>query len=129
MNTKTMANYREQLFALQQRLRSDVVQMAKVALEDSAESVHGKTSKAPTHLADCGTDTFEREFTLRLVKNEDGMLKQIKDALGQMKQGLYGVCTECKTKIPQARLRAIPYAIHCVRCASQLQSNSAHSSR
>jgi len=129
MNTKNLKNYRERLFALRSRLRDDVVQMAGVALEETSSAANGKMSMAPIHMAENGTDTFDREFTLQLVRNEDGMLEQVKEALKRMKNGLYGVCAGCKTKIPQARLSAIPYAIHCVKCASHLESHSAHSLR
>ena len=129
MNTKNLKYYREQLLSLRSRIRDDVVQMAGVALEETSAAVNGEMSMAPIHMAESGTDTFNREFTLRLARNEDGMLEKIQEALKRMKNGLYGVCAECKTKIPQARLSAIPYAIHCVKCASYLESHSAHSLR
>lgn len=129
MNTKKLTYYRERLLALRRRLRDDVVHMAGVALEDTSAAVNGEMSMAPTHMADSGTDTRDREFTLRLVRNEDGMLEQIQSALNRMKNGLYGVCAECKMKIPEARLRAIPYAIRCVQCASQFESHSDDSLR
>lgn len=129
MNTKNLTYYRKRLLTLRRRLRDDVVQMASVALEDTSAAVNGERSMAPPHMADSGTYTFDREFTLRLVSNEDGMLDQIKNALNRLKNGLYGVCAECKKKIPKARLCAIPYVRHCVKCASQLESHSVRSLR
>ena len=129
MNTKNMKYYRERLLALRKRLRDDVVQMAGVALEETSAAVNGEMSMVPTHMADSGTDTFDQEFMLQLVRNEDGMLEQIGDALKRMKNGLYGVCAECKRNIPQTRLYAIPYTVHCVKCASQLESHSVRSLR
>ena len=129
MNTKILKHYQERLIALRRRLRDDVGQMEDAALVETSAAVIGDMSMASTHMADSGTDTFDREFTLQLVRNEDGMLEHVKEALKRMKNGLYGVCAGCKTKIPQARLSAIPYAIHCVKCASHLESHSAHSLR
>lgn len=122
MNIKNLAYYQKQLLSLQKRLRNDVVQMAGEALDDHPAAVNSE----PTHRTESGIVTFDQEFTLRLVRNEDGLLDQISDALTRIKKGVYGVCAECKTKIPKARLHAIPYAIHCVQCASQLQSPKVH---
>ena len=127
MTPKNLKYYREQLLTLRRRLRDDVVQMAGVALEETSAAVNGEMSMALTHLPGSGTDTFDREFALQLVRHEDAMLEQIEGALKRMRNGQYGVCAECKTKIPQARLCAIPYAIHCVKCASQLESHAVHS--
>ena len=129
MNTRNLKYYRERLLALRRRLRDDVVQMARVALEETPAAVDGEMSMAPTQMEDGGMDTFDQEFRSRLVRNEDGMLEQIGDALKRMKDGLYGECAECKRNIPQARLNAIPYTMHCVKCASRLESHSVHSSR
>lgn len=127
MNTKNLKYYRELLLTLRRRLRDEVVQMEGIELEETSAAVKGNISMAPPHTADGGKDTFDREFTLRLVKNEEGLLEQIDNALKQMKIGLYGECAECKAKIPQVRLSAIPYAIHCIKCASRLETHSVFS--
>jgi hypothetical protein len=66
-----------------------------------------------------GTDNFEREFTLSLVESEEDTLGRIEASLERIEDGTYGDCGECGAKIPKARLNAIPYAILCVKCASQ----------
>jgi DnaK suppressor protein len=75
----------------------------------------------PIHMADIGTDNFEREFTLTLVESKDRTLEQIEEALERMEDGIYGVCDNCSAKIPKTRLNAIPYAALCVRCAARVE--------
>jgi DnaK suppressor protein len=73
----------------------------------------------PIHMADLGTDAFEQEFTLSLMKNEEETLGRIEASLERIEDGTYGSCEECGAKIPKARLGAIPYVALCVKCASQ----------
>jgi DnaK suppressor protein len=111
--------YKDQLLALRARLRGDVTQMADSTLKKSRTESNGDLSSMPIHMADMGTDNFEQEFTLSLMQSEEGTLGQIEGALERIEDGTYGACEECGTRIPKARLSAIPYATFCVRCASQ----------
>jgi RNA polymerase-binding transcription factor DksA len=43
---------------------------------------------------------------------------QIKFALERVKNGVFGICAKCGNPIPDDRLAAVPYATHCVSCAS-----------
>jgi DnaK suppressor protein len=37
-----------------------------------------------------------------------------------MDEGGYGVCVDCGTEIPEARLEARPLSIRCVACAAKV---------
>ena len=119
MNTKSLNLYKEQLLALRARLRGDVNQMAGIVLEKALMQTNGKTSAMPIAMADVVTDNFEQDFTLGLMQNKDRILRQIEESLERIEDGVYGICEKCNAKIPSARLNAIPYAILCVKCASQ----------
>jgi RNA polymerase-binding transcription factor DksA len=45
-------------------------------------------------------------------------LAELDAALGRVEAGTYGVCVSCGTAIPVDRLRLLPAATLCVRCAS-----------
>jgi DnaK suppressor protein len=107
--------YRERLLALRARLRGDVTQMEDNALNKD----HDKTTSMPNHMAELGSDNFDREFTLSLLGNEQDALDQIDGAIERIEDGSYGQCEECGGKIPKSRLEALPYAALCVCCASQ----------
>lgn len=111
--------YKERLLALRARLRGDVSTMADAALRKTRSEASGDLSSMPIHMADIGTDNFEQEFTLSLMASEEGTLGKIEVALERIEDGVYGICATCNAKIPKARLNAIPYAIHCVKCASE----------
>ena len=106
---------REKLLALRARLRGDVTQME----DDALNKDHSKTTSMPNHMAELGSDNFDRELTLSLVGTENEALDQIEAAIERIEEGTYGQCEECGGKIPKRRLEAIPYAALCVRCASQ----------
>jgi len=45
-------------------------------------------------------------------------LKQIDTALTRIKNGEFGVCASCGRRITDSRLKAVPYAANCLKCAS-----------
>jgi DnaK suppressor protein len=44
-------------------------------------------------------------------------ISAIKASLARIKQGTYGVCTNCGCVIPANRLEAMPMAARCIECA------------
>ena len=114
--------YKAQLLALRARLRGDVTQLAEVALKKNRAEGNGDVSSMPIHMADVGTDAFEQEFTLSLMEHDGSALEQIEAALVRIEDGLYGVCVECESKIPKARLQVLPQTPHCVKCADKVVS-------
>jgi DnaK suppressor protein len=111
--------YKDRLLALRARLRGDVTQLADAALKKRRTEANGDLSSMPIHMADLGSDNYEQEFTLSLMESEGVTLEQIEAALDRVEEGTYGQCEECGAKIPKTRLNAIPYALMCVKCASQ----------
>lgn len=108
---------------LRARLRGDVEQLTNEALGSDRQDAGGE-SKSPTHMAELGSDTFEQDFALSLVANEQETLAEISAALERIKDGSYGQCEGCTAEgktsahaaILKARLRVIPYARNCVEC-------------
>jgi RNA polymerase-binding transcription factor DksA len=44
-------------------------------------------------------------------------IARIRDALHRIDDGTYGVCVSCGEDIKEARLKAVPYAPTCIKCA------------
>lgn len=113
--------FKQLLLTLRARIRGDVQQMQDEALD---RPDNGGDSKSPTHLAELGTETYEQDFALRRVENEQEVLEEIDEALKRVEDGSYGLCLACqeqgktpaKSLIPKARLKVIPYAKNCVEC-------------
>jgi len=51
-----------------------------------------------------------------LVQITSRTLQGIESALRRLKTGTYGKCSECRGDIPEARLRAMPFAERCRDC-------------
>lgn len=123
LKAKDLEQFREILLALQARLRGDVQTLSSGALGAGGES------KSPTHMAELGTETYEQDFSLRVMESDQEVLKEIRAALKRIEDGTYGVCEGCaeqqrppsKCWIPKTRLKVIPHARHCVECAGSLE--------
>ena len=123
--TKTdLHAFQQQLNALRDRHNGDVSHLADEALRRTGGGATGNLSNMPIHMADLGTDNFEQEFTLSLMQTEEQLLGEVAAALDRIKQGSFGLCEECKGAIPRARLQAVPYARHCVKCARKLETRA-----
>lgn len=71
--------------------------------------------------ADAAFDAGSEELHSQLAELEARELRQIGRALARMKQGTYGLCEFCQTRIPIARLNALPYSTTCVKCQREME--------
>src|SRR5262245_9787196 len=124
MNKAVLNGFREQLQSLRGRLKGDVTHLAAEELRKSRGEASGILSTMAIHMADLGTDNFEQEFTLSLLQNEEQALEEITAALDRIDAGTFGRCEECHKEIPRERLKALPYARHCLDCARKLEKGS-----
>ena len=61
------------------------------------------------HMADAGTDSYDRDLALGLLSHEQDALYEIEAALDRLRNGTYGLCELTGRPIPPARLEAIPW--------------------
>ena len=122
MNRSELSAYRDLLLNLRARMTGDVNQLRENSLRKSRSEANGDLSSMPIHMADIGSDNYEQEFSLSLMENEGAALEKIQASLDRIEEGTYGACEECGGRIPKTRLKAIPYATLCVKCASQQES-------
>lgn len=66
--------------------------------------------------ADGADSSVQQDISSRLAEVENRELIRIDAALDRMRNGTYGVCADCRINIPMARLDALPYATHCIKC-------------
>ena len=74
-------------------------------------------------MADQATDNYDREFLLNLATNEQEILHKIEEALKRIEDKSFGICQECSTQITKVRLKAMPFAQHCVPCQESHEKN------
>jgi DnaK suppressor protein len=113
--------FRKQLLDLRDHLIDGVSFLAADNLKRSHRDASGELSGYSLHMADAGTDNFDREFALSIVSSEQEALYEIAEALKRLESGAYGVCELCEKPIMLERLEAVPFARLCVPCQSQLE--------
>ena len=117
LTTVELEAYKSKLIALRDRIRGDVS-----AMTEGAETA-GNLSSAPSHMADVGTDHFEREQTFSFIQSDNAILKLIEEALVRIREGTYGICEDCGCTIPKARLNFLLYTATCVNCVESARKN------
>lgn len=68
------------------------------------------------HMADAGTDSFEREKGFHFMNRETDYHKLLIKALERIKDGTFGICKICKELIVEERMLEVPNATKCVKC-------------
>jgi RNA polymerase-binding protein DksA len=73
------------------------------------------------HMADAGTDSFDRDLALSRISSEQDAVYEIDEALVRINRGTYGVCELTGKPIEHERLEAIPWTRFCVAAEKQLE--------
>ena len=81
------------------------------------------------HMADSGTDNFDRDFNLSLLSSDQDVIYEIEEALKRIEKGTFGVCELTGKPIPLTRLNAIPWTRFRVDAQSELERYGALQSR
>ncbi len=89
------------------------------------DDTSGDLSTMPIHMADIGSDTFEKEFALDIIESEQEELREIDAALARLADGSFGVCEVCGKNLPYQRLVALPYARLCIECKREEEAAGA----
>jgi RNA polymerase-binding transcription factor DksA len=111
------AKYYHRLVELRDRLLNQMDGLAK----ESAQEMPGYS----LHMADSGTDNFDRDFALSLLSSDQDAIYEIEEALKRIEKNTYGVCELTGKQIPKARLEAIPWTRFTVEAQAQLEREGA----
>jgi RNA polymerase-binding transcription factor DksA len=107
--------YQERLLELREQLLKQRDGLAK----ESAQEMAGYS----LHMADSGTDNFDRDFALSLLSSDQDAIYEIEEALKRMERNTYGKCELTGKSIPKARLEAIPWTRFTVDAQAQLEKD------
>ena len=116
MKAEDVAQYKKMLLSLRERLVGKVDFMQGETLKKSRQDASGDLSNVPIHMADVGTDNYERDIMIELIQNGEEGVRNIDTALEKIEEGAFGVCELCAKKINKERLKAVPYAKLCIDC-------------
>ncbi|MGH8024227.1 MAG: TraR/DksA family transcriptional regulator [Limisphaerales bacterium] len=113
--------YYQHLVELRDQLRRQMDGLA----QESAQEMAGYS----LHMADSGTDNFDRDFALSLLSSDQDAIYEIEEALKRIEKKTYGICELTGKTIPKARLEAIPWTRFTVEAQAQLEKDGALRSR
>ena len=111
------AKFYERLIELRDQLSRQMDGLAK----ESAQEMAGYS----LHMADSGTDNFDRDFALSLLSSDQDAIYEIEEALKRIEKGTYGTCELTGKPIPRTRLEAIPWTRFTVQAQAQLERDGA----
>ena len=109
--------YYDTLLDLRERLLNQMNGLAKESAEEMASY--------SLHMADSGTDNFDRDFALSLLSSDQDAIYEIEEALKRIEKNTYGICELTQKPIPKARLDAIPWTRFTVEAQAQLEREGA----
>ena len=102
-------------------LRDDLNINSKGNASLSQDSVYS------VHMADAGTDSYEREKGFHLMNRETDYVNFLNLALERINSGEFGICSICEDKIPEERMMEVPNATKCVSCKEGEKLNNPQS--
>ncbi len=91
----------ERLVSLRDHILREQTQLAQDAIEEQPTF--------STHVADAGTDSFDRDLALSMLSSEQDALYEIEEAIDRIRNGTYGKCELTGKPIEAGRLEAIPW--------------------
>jgi RNA polymerase-binding protein DksA len=74
--------------------------------------------------ADVAQEVEEETTWLAVLERERDMHAQAEQAMCRLAEGGYGVCATCGEPIPAARLRALPFAVRCLKCQERFEAGA-----
>jgi RNA polymerase-binding transcription factor DksA len=113
---KQLRQQLSRLVDLRERVTGEIISINRDSLS--------QTDRDPS-LSDQGTDTFDREFALNQLSNEQDVLFEIDEAIRRIENGTYGICEMTEVPINIERLEALPYVRYSIQAQSELERGRA----
>lgn len=115
--------YYRLLLDLRASLTEGIERHSEETLKRSAKDDAGDLSAYGQHMADAGTDTFDRDFALSMVASEQEALSEIDAAIKRIRDGTYGICEITAKPIAKERLLAVPFTRYSAEAQKEIERN------
>ncbi|HSI09303.1 MAG TPA: TraR/DksA C4-type zinc finger protein [Rariglobus sp.] len=115
--------YYKLLIELRNHLTGQIDTHSEETLKRSSKDDAGDLSSYGQHMADAGTDTFDRDFALSLVSSEQEALSEVEAAIKRIKDGTYGICENTQKPIAKERLLAVPFTRFSAEAQKDIERN------
>lgn len=112
--------------------KKDLAKVRKSLMDKRADLLRMMRSKKQMDLQDVeigdeidsATQNIDKEMLFELTDNEKGVLDAIDAALVKIDKGTYGQCENCRKKVAEPRLKALPWVRYCIDCQSKAEKSS-----
>ncbi len=115
--------YYKILVDMRRQLTEGIERHSEESLKRSAKDDSGDLSAYGQNMSDGGINTFDRDFVLSLVSNEQEALSEIDAAIKRIHDGTYGICEATGKPIAKERLLAVPFTRHSAEAQKQIERN------
>lgn len=121
MKKKDLEHFRKLITEEQNKIMKDMGYIKETMLDGTIRDASGDHSAYSFHMADQGSDTYDREKTFLLAARENKYLAELIDAMRRIEDGTYGICMICGKDIEKERLEVVLVAKYHVDCKKQLE--------
>jgi DnaK suppressor protein len=121
---KDRQKFRQVLSDLREKLSNNVSNIHDEALRESGRNANELSDMPMEHLADRASDNFTKDLMIGILQNSEAEIVDIDIALEKIEDGTYGLCEDCGEEIKIERLKALPFARHCIECKQALEQQS-----
>jgi DnaK suppressor protein len=103
-----MERFKDLLAEKREELVQDVEEVRSRSAQDTEED--------DKDYIDYAVSSYTKEFLYSLSDLERKQLLLVDKALRAIEEETYGTCEECGEEIDEKRLKAVPWATHCLAC-------------
>ncbi|KWT83986.1 TraR/DksA family transcriptional regulator [Candidatus Magnetominusculus xianensis] len=96
--------------------RQAILKEAKTEIGNFVKGDEKQLVEAAIDDGDWSVVDVNEDIILQKLHHHKLKLNKIDEALRKLNDGSYGICDDCGIEISEARLRVLPYAVHCVEC-------------
>lgn len=108
MDKRKTEAYKKRLLEKQQELSRTVSKSEQDGREVDEEVTQDVADKA--------ANSYTKEFLFHQSDDQRRILQLVREALGRLENGSYGLCVACHEEVESKRLEAVPWARHCIEC-------------
>ncbi len=108
MDRRRIEQYRKRLLEKQEELRQLVVKSEQDGREADEE--------ATQDIADKAANSYAKEFLFHQSDDQRRTLQLAEEALHRIVKRDFGSCIACEQDVQKKRLKAVPWARHCIGC-------------
>jgi DnaK suppressor protein len=113
MNKKKLEKYRKILLDRRMELQSEIQRKSEEKMSQDRDDAKDTVDQADSN--------YTTDYNITLTEMLVTQIKEIDEALENMKNGDYGICESCGEEIPEGRLKVRPNAKFCIRCKDEIE--------